>query len=50
MNKEEFVEEVQKLNIDVTDEKLELLNKFYHLLIEWNEKINLTTIVEEDKV
>ena len=50
MNKEEFIEEVKKLNIVVTDEKLELLDKFYHLLIQWNEKINLTTIIEEDKV
>ena len=50
MNKEEFIEEVKKLNIEVTDEKLKLLDDFYHLLIEWNEKINLTTIVEEDKV
>lgn len=50
MNKEEFVEEVKKLNIEVTDDKLELLEKFYNLLIEWNEKINLTTIVEKDKV
>ncbi len=50
MNKEEFIEEVKKLNIEVNDEKLELLEKFYNLLIEWNEKINLTTIVDKDKV
>lgn len=50
MNKEMFIEEVKKLNIDVTIEKMNLLDKFYHLLTEWNEKINLTTIIEEDKV
>lgn len=50
MNKEEFIEEVKKLNIEVTEEKLDLLEKFYNYLIEWNEKINLTTIVEKDKV
>ena len=50
MNKEMFIEEVKKLNIDVTREKMDLLDKFYHLLVEWNEKINLTTIIEEDKV
>lgn len=50
MNKEMFIEEVKKLNIDVTKEKMDLLDKFYHLLVEWNEKINLTTIIEEDKV
>ena len=50
MNKEEFIEEVKKLNIEVTNEKLDLLEKFYNILIGWNEKINLTTIVEKDKV
>jgi len=50
MNKEMFVEEVKKLGINVTEEKMSLLDKFYHLLVEWNEKINLTTIIEEEKV
>ena len=50
MNKEMFVEEVKKLGIDVTEEKMALLDKFYHLLVEWNEKINLTTIIDEEKV
>ena len=46
MNKEEFVKEVEKIGINITQEKLELLDKFYILLISWNEKINLTTIIE----
>ncbi len=50
MNKEEFVKELEKLGIEVTEEKLEKLNKFYNLLIEWNEKINLTTITGENDV
>jgi 16S rRNA (guanine527-N7)-methyltransferase len=50
MNKELFISEVEKLGIDVTFEKLEKLDLFYKLLIEWNEKINLTTIVEEESV
>lgn len=50
MNKDNFIKDLKGLNIEVTEEKLELLNKFYHLLIEWNEKINLTTIVDEGKV
>ena len=50
MNKEWFIEDVKKLGIEVTDEKLALLDKFYHLLVEWNEKINLTTIIGEEKV
>ncbi len=50
MNKEEFIKAVEQLKVDLTEEKLEKLNKFYNLLIEWNKKINLTRIEEEDEV
>ena len=50
MNKEEFIKAVKQLNVDLTEEKLEKLNKFYNLLIEWNKKINLTRIEKEDEV
>ena len=50
MNKEEFIKAVKQLNVDLTEEKLEKLNKFYNLLIEWNKKINLTRIEEEGEV
>ena len=50
MNKEEFVLELKKIGIDITDEQLVLLDKYYQLLIEWNEKINLTRITVEKDV
>ena len=50
MNKEEFIEELKKLNINLDNDKLNKLDKFYHLLISWNEKINLTTIIKEEDV
>ena len=50
MNKEDFVLEVKKLGIILDKDKLDKLDKFYHLLIEWNEKINLTTITMEKDV
>ena len=50
MNKEEFIEEVNKLGIEITDEKLEKLEEFYNILIEENKKINLTRIVEKEDV
>lgn len=50
MTKDEFINEVLKLGITLDDEKLDKLDKFYHLLIYWNEKINLTTIVKEEEV
>ena len=50
MNKKEFLEELSKLNIYLTEKQLNQLDKFYNLLISWNEKINLTTIVKEEDV
>ena len=50
MNKKEFLEELSKLNIYLTEKQLNQLDKFYKLLISWNEKINLTTIVKEEDV
>lgn len=50
MNKELFISEVEKLGIVVDKDKLDKLDLFYKLLIEWNEKINLTTIVDEESV
>lgn len=50
MNKEEFIKEVNKLGIEVTDEKIKKLERYYELLIEWNEKINLTAITLKEEV
>lgn len=50
MNKEEFVKECKKININITNKQLIKLEKFYHLMIEWNKKINLTRITEEKEV
>ena len=50
MNKEEFIKYLEELNIYPTDDQLIKLDKFYHLLINWNEKINLTRITEEKDV
>ena len=50
MNKEEFIEECMKLNIELDENKLNKLNKFYKMMIEWNKKINLTRITLEEEV
>ena len=50
MDIETFIEEVNKLGINLTPLQLDQLDKYYNLLIEWNEKINLTRIVEKDQV
>lgn len=50
MTKEEFLLELKKLGITLTTYQQEQLEKFYHLLISWNEKINLTRITSENEV
>ena len=48
MNKEEFIKELGNINIMLSSSQLDQLDKYYHLLKEWNEKINLTRIIEEE--
>ena len=50
MSKEEMIKELAKINIILTSKQLEQLDKYYHLLVSWNEKINLTRIIEEKDV
>lgn len=50
MNQELFIEELKKINIDIDENQLKLLEQFYNLLIEWNEKINLTRITQKEDV
>ena len=50
MNLDLFIEETKKLGIELTSQQLEKLNQFYELLISWNQKMNLTRIIERDDV
>ena len=50
MNREEFLIELEKIGIKPTEKQLNQLEKFYELLIEWNQKINLTRITEKNEV
>jgi 16S rRNA (guanine527-N7)-methyltransferase len=50
MNKNEFYEEMKLLGYDLDDNQKQLLEKYYNFLVEWNQKINLTTIIEEKEV
>lgn len=50
MNKQEFLEELEKLGINLTNDQIDKLARFYQLLVTWNEKINLTTIIKEEEV
>ncbi len=50
MSKEEFLKELEKLNIIPTDKQLEQLEKYYELLVYWNERVNLTRIIDKEDV
>ena len=50
MNKEEFINEVSNIGIDLTDKQLEQLEKYYQQLIVENKKYNLTSIIEKEDV
>lgn len=50
MNNNEFLEELKKINIELTKEQKSQLEKFYQLLIEWNKQINLTRITDKEDV
>lgn len=45
-----FCEQLNEYGIDVTDNMLDQFNRYYELLIEWNEKMNLTGITDYEEV
>lgn len=50
MNREEFIKETQKLNLDLNDKILSSLEEYYNILKEENEKYNLTRIIDKEDV
>ena len=46
--KEKLKERANKINIKLTNEQLKLFYNYKELIIEWNKKINLTAIKDED--
>ena len=50
MNREEFILEIKKLQLDLDEKTLLLLEKYYNILVEENEKYNLTRIIEKEDV
>ncbi|WP_455485278.1 16S rRNA (guanine(527)-N(7))-methyltransferase RsmG [Gemella sp.] len=50
MDKEQFYSAVkEKVGIELTELQKEQYNKYYNLVVEWNQKINLTAITEEEE-
>ena len=50
MKPEEFYVHLADLGFPLTDRQKEQYERYFELLVEWNEKINLTAITEKDEV
>lgn len=50
MNKEQFINELKKIDINITVDILSKLETYYKILVSENEKYNLTAITEESQV
>jgi 16S rRNA (guanine527-N7)-methyltransferase len=51
MNNKQLLRDLAKqINIELTDEQIDKFEKYQDLLLDWNEKINLTAITKEDDV
>ncbi|MDD8049421.1 MAG: 16S rRNA (guanine(527)-N(7))-methyltransferase RsmG [Thomasclavelia sp.] len=50
MTKEEFIKELSLIGITINDQQLNQFDLYFHTLVEWNEKMNLTSIVMEGDV
>lgn len=50
MNQNKFIEELKKINIDISQKQLNQLEQYYSLLVEWNKFMNLTGITEKEAV
>ena len=45
-----FIEELSKIGIELDNAKLANLERYFELLVEWNEKMNLTGITKKEDV
>ncbi|RSK02471.1 Ribosomal RNA small subunit methyltransferase G [Streptococcus sp. A12] len=50
MKPEEFYDRLSDLGFPLTDRQKEQYERYFELLVEWNEKINLTAITDKDEV
>lgn len=50
MNKQQFIEALANKGFNLTEMQLNQLDQYFKLLVEWNEKINLTAITDEEGV
>ena len=50
MNIQQFIEALSQHHITLSEQQLNQLETYFHMLVEWNEKMNLTNITEKEEV
>ncbi|MCE7790988.1 16S rRNA (guanine(527)-N(7))-methyltransferase RsmG [Salipaludibacillus sp. CUR1] len=50
MNEDEFREALQQKGVPLTDEQMQQFEHYYRILVDWNERMNLTAITEKKEV
>lgn len=50
MNIEQFTKQLEEKGISLSSKQLQQFERYFELLVEWNEKMNLTAITEKNDV
>lgn len=50
MDPQAFFQAVQSLSLPIDEHKMDQFETYYHTLVEWNEKMNLTAITDKEEV
>ncbi|KGR75449.1 16S rRNA (guanine(527)-N(7))-methyltransferase RsmG [Ureibacillus sinduriensis] len=50
MNEQQFIEALKEMGIELSDTQIGQFKKYFELLVEWNEKMNLTAITDLEGV
>ena len=49
MNEQTFIDTLKESGITLTDKQIKQFGTYFEMLVEWNEKINLTAVTEKKK-
>ena len=50
MTEQNFIQECKKIGIEISQEQIAQFKRYMELLLEWNEKMNLTAITDESEI
>jgi 16S rRNA (guanine527-N7)-methyltransferase len=50
MNEQQFIEALRVQGIDLNDQQIAQFRKYYDMLVEWNQKVNLTAVTDKEEV